>query len=149
MHITNHSSRSQKTPFFVPSELNRYMPMKIVSILLVLIMLTTCIHTPSHYASLKNEVYSSGEARFSDSALNSKTKYASLSLREDGACSITEIRGGISYRGAGSWRKTKYSNIIKIGLSSSSTVTMYHFYVRLYEENRTYLVSDKLKKLVD
>lgn len=28
MHITNHSSRSQKTPFFVPSELNRYVSEK-------------------------------------------------------------------------------------------------------------------------
>ena len=127
----------------------RYMPMKIITVLFVSFVLTACVHAPSYYSSLKEEAYTHGNAKFSDIALNSKTSYGSLMLREDGACSITETRDGHIYHGGGAWSKTDHANIIRIGLSSSSPMIMYHFYVRLYKRTNTYLVSDKLEALIE
>jgi hypothetical protein len=105
--------------------------------------LCPCLHTPSYYASLKTETYTNG------TNLNGKTQYGSLSLREDGVCSITEIRDGKDYRGGGSWNKTDQEKIIRIGLSSNSAMTIYHFFARLNNENNSYIVSDKLEKLIE
>jgi len=121
---------------------------KILTVILLSGVLSSCVHTPSYYASLEEVTYAKGDARFSDNTLNARTNYGSLSLREDGACSITEIRGGRIYRGGGAWSKTEHANIIRIGLSSNSAMTMYHFYVRLYKDTNSYIVSDKLEKLI-
>ena len=122
---------------------------KFLTVLLVFSVLSSCVHTPSYYASLEEVTYTKGDARFSDNTLNGKTKYGSLSLREDGACSITELRDGRIYRGGGAWYKTKHTNIISIGLSSNSAMTIYHFYVRLHKETNSYIVSDRLEKLIE
>ena len=122
---------------------------KFLTVLVVSGVLSSCMHMPSYYASLKEVTYTKGDARFSDNTLNDKTKYGFLSLREDGACSITETRNGRIYRGGGAWNKTDHTNIISIGLSSNSAMTIYHFYVRLYKETNSYIVSDKLEKLIE
>lgn len=89
-----------------------------------------------------------GEAKFSDNTINGETIFSSLVLREDGACSITETRNGRIFTGGGAWRETEYPNIISIGLSSNSLMTVYHFYVRLYEETNSFIISDKMEKLI-
>ena len=122
---------------------------KFLTVLLVSGVLSSCVHTPSYYASLEEVTYTKGSARISDNTLYDKTKYGSLSLREDGACSITEIRDGRIYRGGGAWYKTDHKDIIRVGLSSNSAMTIYHFYVRLYKETNSYIVSDKLEKLIE
>jgi hypothetical protein len=122
---------------------------KFLTVLLVSGVLSSCIHTPSYYAALKKVTYTNGDARFSDNTLYDKTKYGSLVLREDGACSITETRDGRIYRGGGAWNETDHKNIISIGLSSNSAMSIYHFYVRLYKETNSYIVSDKLEMLVE
>lgn len=81
--------------------------------------------------------------------LNSNVKYGSLLLREDGACSISEIRDGTSYHGGGSWSRTDHEKIVRVGLSSNSVMTAYHFFVFLNDKDNSYIVSDKLEKLVE
>lgn len=124
------------------------MLMKLTIFILLTSVIISCIHTPSYYASLKEETYTHGNTRFSDASLNGETKYGYLVLREDGACSITEIRNGKEYHGGGAWRKTDETNIIRIGLSSNSVMTRYHFFVRVNKETNTYIVSDKLEILI-
>lgn len=124
------------------------MQIKIITVMFVFGVLTSCVHTPSYYASLKEVTYAKGEAIFSDNNLNGKTKYGSLVLREDGACSITETVYGRIVRGGGAWSKTDQPNIISIGLSSNSQMTVYHFYIRLNEETNSYVISDKMEKLI-
>ena len=121
---------------------------KALTLMLLSCTLLSCVHTPSYYASLEIVTYERGDTRFSDNALNNRTNYGLLSLREDGACSITEIRDGLNYRGSGAWSQTEHEDIIRIGLSSNSTMTMYHFYVRLYEDTNSYIVSDVLDMLL-
>ena len=125
------------------------MLVKVLRVFLVFSALSSCIHVPSYYASLKEVAYTKGSAEFSDKTLNSRTEYGSLLLREDGACSIAEIRGGRIYRGRGAWKKTEHTNIVRIGLSSNSIMTTYHFYVRLYKDTNSYIVSDKLENLLE
>jgi hypothetical protein len=125
------------------------MPPKIIISLLTVGLLCSCLHSPSYYASLKTETYAHGEAKFSNMNLNSNVKYGSLSLREDGACSISEIRDGVSYHGGGAWSRTDHKKIVSVGLSSNSAMTAYHFFVFLNDKNNSYIVSDKLEELVE
>ena len=81
--------------------------------------------------------------------LNRNVKYGSLSLREDGACSLSEIRDGTSHHGGGAWSRTDHKKIISVGLSSNSAMTVYHFFVFLNDKNNSYIVSDKLEQLVE
>jgi len=106
-------------------------------------LVSSCLRTPSYYASLKTETYANG------TDLNGKTQYGPLSLREDGACSITETRDGKDYRGGGSWSKTARDRIVSIGLSSNSAMTRYHFFARLNNDTNSYIVSDSVEKLIE
>jgi len=131
-----------------PAENQRYMLNNLFSKIFLCCALSSCIHMPSYYENLEEVFYTTGNAKFSDENLNREAKYGSLYLREDGACSITEIRAGGTYRGSGAWNETDHENIISIGLSSNSAMTIYYFYVRLSKDSNTYTVSDKLERLI-
>ena len=137
------------TPKSGASEANRHVLVKFLTVVLVSCILSSCVHTPSYYASLKKVTYTKGDARFSYNTPNGKTKYGSLTLREDGACSVTEIRDGHIYRGGGSWNKKDHADVIRIALSSNSAMTTYRFYVRLYKETNSYVVSNILDNLLE
>lgn len=126
-----------------------YMTPKIIILLITTGLLCSCLHSSSYYASLKTETYAHGEAKFSTMNLNGNVEYGSLSLREDGACSILEIRDGATYHGGGSWSRTDHKKIIRVVLSSNSAVTLYRFFVYLNDKNNSYIISDRLEELVE
>ena len=93
--------------------------------------------------------YTKGKAIFSDNTLNNKTQYGVLVLREDGVYSISEELNGRVFKGGGAWEKTEHPNIISVGLSSNSPMTIYHFYVLLNKDTETYVVSEKNESLIE
>lgn len=66
-----------------------------------------------------------------------------LRLREDGACSIEEERFGKMFRGGGAWWKTDQSGVVKVGLSSNSAMSLYHFFVRLDQATQSFILAEK------
>jgi len=114
------------------------------AMLLVFLTLHTassCIRTPEYYRSLKSNSYTFKKSRHSRPGLN-KGVYKTLTIREDGACVITEIINSRVHRGGGNCKPTERNNVYEVFLSSNSFLTSYRLYVRINASDSTFEISD-------